>query len=165
MDPSQVWYPEIVHSGTKHKFFIFLRVEGQQNAPKHSQTSFWFQWSRMKASQLWYPEIVHSGANTSFASFYMSKVSEMLWNTPKHHFGSNGVVWFLRKFGTPNSAFRHKTQVFHLLTCRKLAKCSETLPNIMLGPIDKNGCFTTLIPSNSAFGCEHKFYVFLHAEG
>jgi hypothetical protein len=32
----------------------------------------------MDASQLWYPEIVHSGANTSFASFYMPRVSEML---------------------------------------------------------------------------------------
>jgi hypothetical protein len=43
----------------------------------------------MDASQVWYPEIVHSGANTSFASFYMSKVREMLWNTPNRHFGSN----------------------------------------------------------------------------
>jgi hypothetical protein len=31
----------------------------------------------MDASLLWYPEIVHSGANTSFAAFYMTKVSEM----------------------------------------------------------------------------------------
>jgi hypothetical protein len=55
----------------------------------------------MDDSQLWYPEIVHSGANISFASFYMLKVSEMLRNNPRHHFGSNGVEWFLRKFGTP----------------------------------------------------------------
>jgi hypothetical protein len=55
----------------------------------------------MDASQPLYPEIVHSDANTSFAYFYVPKVSEMLWNTPKHHFGSNGVEWFLRQFGTP----------------------------------------------------------------
>jgi hypothetical protein len=55
----------------------------------------------MDTSQGWYPEVVHSGANTSFASFYMSKVREMIWNTLKRHFGSNGVEWFLRKFGTP----------------------------------------------------------------
>jgi Icc-related predicted phosphoesterase len=54
----------------------------------------------MDDSKLWYPEIVHSGANTSFASFYMPKVNEMLRNTPNHHVGSNGVEWILRKFGT-----------------------------------------------------------------
>jgi hypothetical protein len=32
----------------------------------------------MDASQLWYTETVHSGTNTSFASFYVPKVSEML---------------------------------------------------------------------------------------
>jgi hypothetical protein len=32
----------------------------------------------MDVSQLWYTEIVHSGADTSFASFYMPKVCEML---------------------------------------------------------------------------------------
>jgi hypothetical protein len=30
--------------------------------------------------------------NTSFASFYVSKVSEILRNTPKNHFGSYGDV-------------------------------------------------------------------------
>jgi hypothetical protein len=66
MDPSQVWYTEIAHSGPEHKFFIFLRVEGLESALKHSQTSFWFQWSRMNASQVWYPEIVHSGTKHKF---------------------------------------------------------------------------------------------------
>jgi hypothetical protein len=28
MDASQIWYPEIVHLGPKHKFCIFLRAEG-----------------------------------------------------------------------------------------------------------------------------------------
>jgi hypothetical protein len=44
----------------------------------NSQTSFWFPLSRINASQLWYPEILHSGSNTSIASFYLSKVSEIL---------------------------------------------------------------------------------------
>jgi hypothetical protein len=55
----------------------------------------------MDASQLWYSEIVHSTTNTIFASFYVPKVSEMLWNTNKHDLGSNGVEWIFRKFGTP----------------------------------------------------------------
>jgi hypothetical protein len=55
----------------------------------------------MDASQLWYPEIVHSRPKDEFCIFYVSKVSEMLRNTPKHHFGSNGLEWMLHNFGTP----------------------------------------------------------------
>jgi hypothetical protein len=50
----------------------------------------------MDASQLCYPEIVHLGP-----SFYVPKVSEIIWNTRKHHFGSNGLEWMLHNFGTP----------------------------------------------------------------
>jgi hypothetical protein len=66
----------------------------------NSQTSFWVQWSRMDASQLRYPKQCIQARNTSFASFYLSKVSEMLRNTPKHYFGSNVVEWMLHNFGT-----------------------------------------------------------------
>jgi hypothetical protein len=78
-----------------------LRAEAQRNALKHSQTPFWVQWSGMDALQLRYPEIVHSGPKRKFCIFYVLKVSQMLWNTPKHHFGSNGVEWMLNNFGTP----------------------------------------------------------------
>jgi hypothetical protein len=53
----------------------------------------------MDASQLWYPEIVHSGQKHKFSSFCMSIVSEVLRNTPKYYFGSDGVEWMLRNFG------------------------------------------------------------------
>jgi hypothetical protein len=33
--------------------------------------------------------------NTSFASLYVPKVSEMIRNTLKHHFGSNVVEWMV----------------------------------------------------------------------
>jgi hypothetical protein len=46
----------------------------------------------MDASQLWWLEIVHSNLKHNFSIFYVPKVSEMLRNTPKHHFGSNGVI-------------------------------------------------------------------------
>jgi hypothetical protein len=55
----------------------------------------------MDAWQVWYPEIEHSGTNTIFASFYVPKVSEMLWNITKHDLGYDGVEWIFRKFGTP----------------------------------------------------------------
>jgi hypothetical protein len=45
----------------------------------------------MDASELWYTEIVHSGPEHEFFIFYVSKVREMLRNTPEHHFGSNGL--------------------------------------------------------------------------
>jgi hypothetical protein len=35
---SQLRYPEILHSGPKHKFCIFSHAEGLQSAPNHSQT-------------------------------------------------------------------------------------------------------------------------------
>jgi hypothetical protein len=54
----------------------------------------------MDASQLWCREIAHSGPKHMVSSFYLHKVSEVLHNTPKHHFGSNGVEWMLLNFGT-----------------------------------------------------------------
>jgi hypothetical protein len=97
----------------------------------------------MDASQLWYPEIVHSGPKYEFCTFYDSKVSEMLRNTRKHHFGSNGLEWMLHNFGTPKYCIRARNTSFSSLTRRGFAKCSETLPYIILGPMNLNGCFTT----------------------
>jgi hypothetical protein len=74
--------------------------------------------------------------NISFASFYLSKVSEMIRNTPKHHFGSNGVEWMLHNFCTSKQCIPSETQVLHLFTRRRLVKWSETLPNIILGPME-----------------------------
>jgi hypothetical protein len=68
----------------------------------------------------------------------------MLRITPKHHFGSNGVDWMLHNLGTRNSAFSLETQVLHLLTCRRLVKYSETLPNITLGPMEMFNDLDTL---------------------
>jgi hypothetical protein len=47
--------------GPETRVFLLLPTEGLRNAPKHFQTSFWVQWTRMDASQLWCPEIVHLG--------------------------------------------------------------------------------------------------------
>jgi hypothetical protein len=71
----------------------------------------------------------------------------------------------LYNFGTPKCALRPETLVLHLVTCRRLAKCSETLPNIILGPMEKNGCFTTSVPRNSAFRPETQVLHLLRAEG
>jgi hypothetical protein len=64
--------------------------------------------------------------NTSFASFYLSKVGEMLRNTPKHHFGCNGVEWMLHNFRTPKQCIQARNTSF---TYFYLSKVSEMLRN------------------------------------
>jgi hypothetical protein len=105
----------------------------------------------MDSTQLWYPEIVHSGQKYEYFIFYLPRVCEMLRNTSKHHFGSNGLEWMLYNFGTPKYCIRAQNTSFSSFTCRGFAKYSETLPYIILGPMDLNGCFTTLVPRNCAF--------------
>jgi hypothetical protein len=125
-----------VYSGTKHKFCIFLPVEGLRNAPKHSQTSFWVKWNRMDASQLRHPYTVYSGPKHKFSSFYLSKVSEMLRNTPKHHFGSNGVEWMLHNCGTPKQCIQAWKTSFASFY---LSKVSEMLRNTPKHHLGSNG--------------------------
>jgi hypothetical protein len=101
MDASQLWHPEIVHSGPKHEFFIFdvPRVsEMLRNTLKHHFGSNGLEWMIHNFST---PEIVHSGPKHEFFIFVMPRVSEMLRNTPKHNFGSKRLEWMLHNFGTP----------------------------------------------------------------
>jgi hypothetical protein len=160
---------------TSFASFYLLKVsEMLRNTPKHHFRSNGVEWILHNFGT---PKQCIQSQNTSVASFYPSKVSEIRWNTPKHHFGSNGDVsqlWYpetvysdpkhkfcicipveglrnapkhsqtsfsiqWRCFTTlvpRNSAFRLGTQVLHLFTCRRLAKCSQTLPKINLGPME-----------------------------
>ena len=90
----------------------------------------------------------------------------MLRNTPKHHFWSNKLDWMrsrqknFRSSVPRNSAFNRETQVSHDFSCRRVAKCFEIIPNIILGPTDQIGCICgktfseNLVPQNSAFSPE-----------
>jgi hypothetical protein len=89
----------------------------------------------MNVSQLRYPVIVYLGLNTSIASLYVSNVSEMLQNTPKHQFASNVVEWMLQNFGSEIVHSGSDTS-YATCTCQMLAKCSETLHINILGPMD-----------------------------
>jgi hypothetical protein len=62
--------------------------------------------------------------NTSFASFYMSKDSEMLRNTTKHHFGSNEVEWMIRNIGTLKQCIEARNTSF---SCFYMLNVSEML--------------------------------------
>jgi hypothetical protein len=72
----------------------------------------------MDASLLWYPERVHLGPKHKFSTYYVAKVSEVLLNTPKHYFESNGVERILCNFGAPNqvvqSGLKHKFASFYM---------------------------------------------------
>jgi hypothetical protein len=89
----------------------------------------------MDASQLWYPKHCIQSRNTSFASFYLSKVSEMLWNIPKHYFGSNGVEWVVHDLGTSKHCIKARTQVLHVLR----AEDHEMLWNTLKRHFGSNG--------------------------
>jgi hypothetical protein len=119
----------------------------------------------MDASHLLCAEIVHSGPKHKFSSFYMRKVSKVLRNTPKHHFGSDGVEWMLHNFGASKLCIQTWNTSLASFTCRRLAKCSVTLPNIILGPMEYNGCFATLVPRKSAFRPETQVSNLLDGEG
>ena len=94
-----------------------------------------------------------------------AKCSETLPNIILDRIGQIGCVRGKSFSGSSipqNSAFRSKTQVLQQFSCRRSAKCSETLPNIVLGPIGQIGCvcgktfFESSISRTSAFIAKNK---------
>jgi hypothetical protein len=71
----------------------------------------------------------------------------------------------LHNFDTPKLWIQTRNTSLASLTCRRLVKCSVTVPKIILGPMVYNGCFATLLPQNSAFRLETQIFILLHAEG
>jgi hypothetical protein len=110
----------------------------------------------MDASQLWYLEILLSGPKHEFLFFYLSRVCEMLRNSSKHHFGSNGLEWMLHNFGTPKYCFWARNTSFSSFTCRGFAKCSKTLPNIILVQWTRMDASQLWYPEIVHLGPKHK---------
>jgi hypothetical protein len=103
----------------------------------------------MHASQLWYPEIVHSGSNKSFSSFYAPKVSEMTRNTPKHHYGSNGVEWiglFVWLVADGWCWFVLREKYCSLVADGWFVLREKYCWLVADKPYEQGGCFTTLVP-------------------
>jgi hypothetical protein len=100
------------------------------------QTSIWVQWSDWMLHNFGTPKRCIQARNTSFTSFFQSKVSEMLQNTPKHHFGSNGVEWMLHNFGTPKQSIQSRNASFASFY---LSKVSEILRNTTKHHFGSNG--------------------------
>jgi hypothetical protein len=71
----------------------------------------------------------------------------------------------LHNFGTSKLCIQTRNTSLASITCQRLAKFSVTLPKIILGPMEYNGCFATLLPQNCAFRPETQVCILLHAEG
>jgi hypothetical protein len=118
----------------------------------------------MDASQLWYPELVQSSSNKSFTSFYTPKVSEMLWNTPKHHFWSNRLEWMLDNFRTSKLCIQAWAQVLQLLHAegqRNALKHSQTSFWVPWSRMDTSQLRYPIVH----LGSKHRFCFFLRTEG
>jgi hypothetical protein len=87
----------------------------------------------MDASQLWYPEIVYSSPLHEFFIFDVPRVSEMLRNTPKHHFGSNGLEWMLHNFGTPELVHSGPTHEFFIFDVPSVSEMLRNTPKHHFG--------------------------------
>jgi hypothetical protein len=94
-----------------------------RNTPKHHFGSNVVEWMLLNFGA---PKKCILGRNTSFASFYLSKVSEMLRNTPKQLFGSNVVEWMLLNFGAPKKCIQARNTSF---VSFYVPKVSEMLRN------------------------------------
>ena len=84
--------------------------------------------------------------HNSFSSFCLHSGSEMLENTPKYHFGTNGGYWVRscenvrQKFSAPKQCISRNAPVSHCFACIRVAKCSKTPTNIILGLMEAIGC-------------------------
>jgi hypothetical protein len=119
----------------------------------------------MAASQLWYPEIVHSRPKYEFCTFYVSQVSEMLRNTPKYHFGSNGRNGCFTTLVPRNSASRPKTRVILLLPDEGLRNAPKHFQTLFWVQRTRMDASQLWYPEIVHSGPKHKFCIFLHAEG
>jgi hypothetical protein len=125
-----------------------------RNTPKHH---FWSNGVEWMLHNFGTPKHCIQSWNTTFASFYVSKVSEMLRNTPKHHFGSNGVVsqlWY------PEIVHSGSDASFASFTCWRLAKWSETLTNINCVQWSRIDASQLQYPETVHSVPKHKFFIF-----
>jgi hypothetical protein len=112
-----------------------------------------------------------------FASFYVPKDCEMLRNTPKHHFRSNGaeLAILLRNnfhnFGTLKWCTLARNTSFASFYVTMDCEMLQNTPNIILGLTSRTGDFTSKqfsqlrYPKMVHSGRKHEFCILLRAEG
>jgi hypothetical protein len=76
---------------------------------------------------------VHSGPKHEFFIFDVPRVSEMLRNTPKHHFGSNGLEWMLHNFGNPEIVHSGPKHEFFIFDVPRVSEMLRNTPKHHFG--------------------------------
>jgi hypothetical protein len=161
MDASQLWFPEIVHSGPKYEFCTFYMSnvsEMLRNPRKHHFGSNGLEWMLHNFGT---PKYCLRARNTSFLLLH----AEALRNAPKHFHTSFWVQWTwmdASQLWYPEIVHSGWNTSFASFTCPRLAKCHETLQNIILGPMDTSQLW---YPEIVHLGPKHKFCILLRAEG
>ena len=93
---------------------------------------------RKSSSEVPDPRNSTFGPEPRVLEFFRAKRTEMLQNTPKHRFGSNGGCWVRsgektrRRFRTPETVHSSPKHEFCNFFVQNVPKCSKTLPNIVL---------------------------------
>ena len=101
---------------------------------------------RKNSSEVPDPRNSAFGPQTRVLQLFRGERTEMLQNTPKHRFGSNGGYWVRssekprRRFGTPELVHLAPKNKFCNFFVLNVPKCSKTLPNIILGLTEVIGC-------------------------
>jgi hypothetical protein len=121
----------------------------------------WVQCSRMDATQLRCPKKCIQGRNTSFASFYVPKVSEMLRNTPNHLFGSNIVEWVLLNFGAPKKCIQARNTSFASFYVPKVSEMLWNTPKHHFQSNVVEWMLRNCYPEIVHLGPKHEFFIFL----
>jgi hypothetical protein len=143
---SQLRYPEIVHSGLKHKFCIFLHFVVFQNAPKTilnnildpMQMNGCFGYETMFATSVpW--NSAFSPKTQVLHLFTFSRFPKFSENTPKKHFMSTRLermLWLRNHFGnfsTPKKWIHTRNTSFALFYIPLVYEMHQNYPNQHLG--------------------------------
>ena len=115
------------------------------------------------------------GPETRVLQLFRAERTEMLQNTPKHRFGSNGGYWVRsgekarRRFRTPKTVDSAPKNEFCNFFVPNVPKCYKTLPIIILGLMEVIGCVRakkfvrSSVSRNCAFGPERSFHIVFRA--
>jgi hypothetical protein len=96
-----------------------------------------------------------------FSSFYVQKVSEMLRNTPKHHFWANVVEWMLLNFGAPKKCIHGRNTSFASFYELKVSEMLQNTPKHLFGSNVVEWMIRDCCPGIVHSGPKHVFYIFL----
>jgi len=164
-----IWVPK--HTSFS-LFCMNLGSETLQNTPKYhvgSIAGYLGVFVRKRSLEVRYPETVHSvPKHTSFSFFESIRVVKCFKTLPNiilglmEGIGCVHVKPFVGSLVPRNSVFGYRNApVSHRFACIRVAKCSKTLPHIILGLMDAIGrvhakmFIRILVPRNSAFGYQN----------